>query len=70
MVVLRTSTPITVAVGEWLFLNTALPSPRTWASLSAVVLLTAAAFSLHVAVISVQGLLWLASWFASCTFYM
>lgn len=70
MIVLKTCTPITVAVGEWLFVNTALPSARTWVSLAVVIISSAAAFSMQMAAITAIGALWLVLWFFSVTFYM
>lgn len=70
MIVLKTATPIMVAVGEWLCLSYAMPSLQTWVALSCVVMTTAASLSMQFSGITTTGLVWVVSWFTVVVFNM
>jgi GDP-mannose transporter len=68
MIVVKTCTPMLVAVAEWLFRDYELPSSRTWVSLAAVVVSTSAAFSMHLTSITAPGAAWILAWLVSVVF--
>jgi hypothetical protein len=70
MIVVKTCTPVMVAVAEWGFRDYALPEPRTWLSLVAVVVSTTASLSMHISDITAAGAVWVAIWFVVVVFNM
>jgi GDP-mannose transporter len=68
MIVVKTCTPMLVAVAEWLFRDYDLPSSRTWVSLAAVVVSTSAAFSMHLTSLTAPGAAWILAWLISVVF--
>ena len=70
MIVVKTCTPVMVAVAEWGFRDYALPGPRTWLSLVAVVVSTTASLSMHISDITAAGAAWVGIWFVVVVFNM
>jgi len=70
MIVVKTCTPVMVAVAEWGFRDYSLPEPRTWLSLVAVVVSTTASLSMTISDVTAAGAVWVSIWFVVVVFNM